>query len=240
MIFSLKSKFSDLLESCTLYQKWFLACQFKICFPGVFPILFQFRENGKNSTKIRSACCATDPQKVIRAVLQDARRLGESKLELLPRHLAVSIKDEDVNLTPYLLPTNEVPGIEVKVEEDKIVFSLVIEKHSLNVTDDSQSSHHVKKARSLVSSASEADGTLMNRKSQGYAMLPNIIGPGLQYSMEMSVLQCDEQVDEQFMDYEDDIDDELHENDEIYYNEMYVTEDKVNDEDDVYDEDEIY
>ena len=103
--------------------------------------------------KIRSACCASDPKQVIRAVLQDSRRFGESKLEL-PRRLAVSIEDEEVNLSKYLLPTNEVPGVEVKVEGDKVVISIVNKKHSLNATYDS---HQLKKARSQLGSVSEAE-----------------------------------------------------------------------------------
>ena len=90
---------------------------------------------------------------MIRAVLQDARRFGESKLNL-PRRLAVSIEDEEVNLSKYLLPSNEVPGVDLEVEKDKIVISLVNKKHSLKATNDS---HQLKKARSQLGPVSKAE-----------------------------------------------------------------------------------
>ena len=160
---SLKSDVSDLLDSCTLFQKWFLACQLKICFPGVFPILFDYREKRKNSTKIRSYCCTSNPQRMIRAVLLDARSFGETKLEL-PRCLALSFEDDEGNLTKYLLPTMEVPDVEVEVDEDSIVFSLVIKKHSLKATNDS---HQLKKARSQRGPVSEAELTMGEGEEAG-------------------------------------------------------------------------
>ena len=93
----------------------------------------------------------------------DARSFGETKLEL-PRCLALSFEDDEVNLTKYLLPTMEVPDVEVKVDEDRIVFSLVMKKHSLKATNDS---HQLKKARSQRGPVSEAELTMGEGEEAG-------------------------------------------------------------------------
>ena len=113
------------------YSRWRLSQVLGVTQHSTYPILFNYRVPGANTSCLSTCCPTTDPQSVMLSVLLDARANHDVEQIAMPKNVVVIHPNgSKVNVSKWLMPLNSGmersnrPKIVVEDTDDSFIYSL--------------------------------------------------------------------------------------------------------------------